>query len=368
LSEGGTKGIRDLLHYASVKTITRPMSYGSNVILMLSLLSLFCAVAVNLVQPNKEAGSTSSRVGQGTAATNISASASSNNSTAPRFAAAYALVGILALNQLAGSLFPDGRTKAAARVFLTIATILMTCLMGVAWVGAKGAWRRLLRGRDDDDSVVSGGSAGGEENSEELLQLLQPTSRPVVPATDAVQRSGGDATGSGIGDIAMRGRQGLQGIGGGWVGNGHRERADLLGVAAAAADDDDDDDDLAGGQISQTQSSTENGGFKQYMQGMGRRTEGRGNSTGSGSGNMATLAGCFQSAEFWLLFLVFATGVGSGLAFSNNLPELVAALAPAAAAGEGGSGSSSSGGGGTAAAAGAVALVSLFSVGSCFGR
>ncbi len=61
------------------------------------------------------------------------------------------------------------------------------------------------------------------------------------------------------------------------------------------------------------------------------------------------LAGsCWHHQEFWLLFVLFAVGVGAGLAFQNNLGELVTAL------------------GGDLEQR--VALVSIFSVGSCSGR
>lgn len=61
-----------------------------------------------------------------------------------------------------------------------------------------------------------------------------------------------------------------------------------------------------------------------------------------------TLLQCCTSANFWLLFLTCSIGMGTGLAFLNNLGQLVIAL--------GGQGNSQ------------AVFVSLFSVSSCAGR
>jgi type II secretory pathway pseudopilin PulG len=56
-------------------------------------------------------------------------------------------------------------------------------------------------------------------------------------------------------------------------------------------------------------------------------------SSNSSSSSSSSLSNVLRTKEFWLIFYVFAVGVGAGLAFTNNLPEIVAALAAEAPAG-----------------------------------
>jgi hypothetical protein len=97
----------------------------------------------------------------------------------------------------------------------------------------------------------------------------------------------------------------------------------------------------------------------------------------SSSSNSSSLSAVIRTREFWLIFYVFAVGVGAGLAFTNNLPEIVAALAaegptkrnsglPAAAAAR--TAAAAAGALGPSVTEVTVQLVSLFSIGSCFGR
>ena len=297
------------------------------------------AVAVNLVR-NDNSSTFSSRSIQDSATPSSSNSSGTRISNSLRFAAAYVVVGILAINQLTGSILPGGRSRDAAKVFLAVAVLVLVGLMGIVWLGSKGYPETLSRllGAEKD---IADTSRGKEEEEEELTQLLQPAGKAAMQAAFGEEAGqGAAASGSSQARLPLHDKTYT------YRPNGNPVQEMVVGAAAANGFSE------GGSGLHSPVSGSLTGYMKNSSSG----------GSGGGSG-MATLAECYQSAEFWLLFVIFAVGVGSGLAFSNNLPELVAALSPAAAGGDGSSGS-----GETAAAAGAVVLVSLFSVGSCFGR
>lgn len=247
------------------------------------------------------------------------------------FGAAYLLVAALALHQLSSALLPGARAGWRAGAGLGVALTLLVALGWVAVMGGEGPYH--LHGRESPapsraatlDSETTGlldsSAAGAEEGAPDppgsgrVLSRSTSSTKLAPLAVElpvSVPASGGPSlsrSGSTVG--SPRGKHRLAVATNPW-----QQPEEVKGYASS--------------------------------------------SSGGGS-----LGDCYRSEPFWLLFGVFAVGVGSGLAFSNNLAEVVGALAPLGPTAGGGGGGSS---GSTPGSGAGVALVSLFSVGSCCGR
>jgi hypothetical protein len=240
-----------------------------------------------------------------------------SSSNSRRFTAVYVIIALLALNQLLASLLQSSSSSSGSKraPFSLISAGCLLLAVGVAAV--KPLWQQ-------------------QQQTREQSQVQQP-------GTAASPRT--DNNSNGI---------------------SREEQQSLLGKSTTHHCD------ISTGSSTNSAQGTGQGGFS--------GGDSANQQPSHSSSSSSSLSGVVRSREFWLIFYVFAVGVGAGLAFTNNLPEIVAAfeaegptksnkgLAAAAAAAVAAAHSPSDDTAGPSAAEVTVQLVSLFSIGSCFGR
>lgn len=329
-----------------------------------------------------------------------------SNSNTRRFTAVYTLIALLALNQLVASLLQAaGSSQGSSTPALSlIVAACMLLLVGLAAVEPLWQQQRLQQRCNVDSSRTStpdwdGGQRSSDDHSKQQVDGPQESeeSEFLLPHLRQHQAAAAAAVGrpASSTNTALELDASLPGT------------SRYTCTAASAW--------LQPQQQQQQQCGSPDGtGFCQpgnssYLTADApQNSNDCSSSSSSGAGGSSTsLAAIARSSEFWLIFFIFAVGAGAGLMFTNNLPEIVDALAWGAPENglqlghfTHGTSSSSIGGsstnrtleltasvihseqfgaassGAAAAAAGPAAsapevtvqLVSLFSIGSCAGR
>lgn len=226
---------------------------------------------------------------------------------ARRFATAYAIVSLLAVHQLITSLLPGSRSRHSAvpGVSFTIAVLLLLLLLAVA-LDSGGL---LVKPCRKAELSVQHMLQLGEDAATADASDLQFSSQGLASQDEGLDEEHIALMRSDLGRQSSSSHRRSESQNTATAGNGgtnrhHMSQHEVTDASSWATQQ----DPLA---LNPAQP-----GFK-----------GSGSKEGSGNGSAhSALLDAVKRVEFWLLFGVFAIGIGSGLAFGNNLPELVSAL------------------------------------------